>query len=218
MAITTKAELESQLSNWLHRTDLTDQYEEWEQLAEEVFKGPIREPDEPQLSGIRVELNRVTGTLSTSNAYISRPTDFLSAQTLRLTADPMVFLEYVSNEFLNGARRSGTGKPRYYTVTDVIEFDVLPDSAYAYELAYFPDVGTTLVGANTSDTNDILTNHAGCYLALCLHFAFDYIQDTENAKKWLNRYRMYASNANRWFQESRFTQAALQSRPDVSTY
>ena len=217
-AITTKGTLETALGNWLHRSTLSSYYEDWEGMAEEVFMGPVRDPEDAQLSGLRTQITRTTGTLSTSNAYISRPSDFLAAQTFRLTGDPLVFVEYVSNEFLNGVRRIDSGMPRYYTVTDVIEFDCVPDSAYAYEMAYFPGVGTSMVGAATGTTNAILTNHANCYLALCLHFAYDFVDDAQNSQKWLNRYKLYAENANSYYRESRMTQGALQSRADVSTY
>ena len=209
MPITTKATLETEIGNWLHRTDLTGQYEEWEQMAEEGFKAPPRKPTDPEMGGLRINITRATGTLSTSNPYISKPTGFLSGYSFRLTGTQRS-LQYVAPEALSLATQSGTGAPRFWSVADVILLDVIPDSAYAYELAYWTHP-VTLVGAASSATNTVIDTYPLCYLAACLHFAFDYIGDAENASKWLGRYKVYANNANAGFDAQRFSSASVAS-------
>lgn len=215
MPITSKSTLETELANWLHRTDLSGQYEEWEQMAEELFKGEIRRPTDPQISGVRVGVTRATGTLSTSNAYISKPTGFMNGYYLSLTATHTP-LRYVAPDVMPTKMRTGSGQPRYWTVADVILFDVLPDSAYAYELAYYA-IPVTLVGAASGDTNTVLTAAPLCYLAACLHFAFDYIADSDNASKWLGRYKIYADNANAAFREQQYSSGAIAATHEYST-
>lgn len=215
MPITTKATLETELGNWLHRTDLTGQYEEWEQMAEELFKAPPRRPTDAEVGGIRLSVTRATGSLTAGQAYLSKPSNFMNAYSFTLTADA-VPLKYVAPDNIEFQRRTGTGRPRFWTVADVIQFDVAPDSAYAYQLAYYPAV-TTIVGASSSATNTVIDTAPLCYLAACLHFAFDYIGDDENAGKWLGRYRLYADNANGNFRGQQFASGAIAAVTDYST-
>ena len=215
MPITTKATLETEIGNWLHRSDLTGQYEEWEQMAEELFKGEPRNPDDPKVGGLRTSITRTTGSLSTSNAYISLPTGYQSAYSFILTAD-RYRIKYVSPEVLAHLSRTGSGKPIYWSAADVILLDVLPDSAYAYELAYWT-YPVTIVGASGSATNTVINNYPLCYLAACLHFAFDYIGDPENSGKWLGRYKIYADNANSAMMANRISSGALEMTHEYST-
>lgn len=83
--ISTKATLESAVEGWLKRTDLSSYYDIWEQAAEEMFKAPVRNPQDAQVTGVRISMTRATGNLSTSNPYISKPTDFLEPIAFRLT-------------------------------------------------------------------------------------------------------------------------------------
>ena len=215
MPITTKATLETELANWLHRTDLSGQYEEWEQMAEELFKGEIRRPQDPQITGLRLGVTRGTGTLSTSNAYISKPTGFMNAYSFVLTADQIPLI-YVAPDVIVEKARTGSGRPRYWTVADVVQLDVLPDSAYAYEFAYYAQP-VTLVGAAAGATNTVIDAAPLCYLAACLHFAYDYIADSDNASKWLGRYKVYADNANKAFRSQQYSSGSIAATHEYST-
>lgn len=210
MALTTYTGLKAEIADWIHRSDLTSYLDTFIDLTEEMFTHEPRSPDDPDIGGLRVEITTGTGTLSTSVSTLARPTRFLSAYRLDLTGTTGGMVQYVAPDQMPLVFREGSGKPRYWTVSNVVEFDVIPDSAYAYELKYYAAVAP--LSGSVAD-NAILLGYPMCYLAGCLHHAFEFVGDTENSNKWLARYKAYAWGANQQFQGSRYTQGALQARP-----
>ena len=140
MSLDSYTNLKTELADWSHRSDLTSYLDTFIDLTEQMFKHEPRSPDDPDIGGVRVTITRATGTLSTSNAYISKPSDYISAYSFDLTGTDGGQLVYKSPDLLPALFREGSGKPRYWTIGDVISFDILPDSAYAYELAYWNSV------------------------------------------------------------------------------
>lgn len=213
--ITTKATLESAVEGWLKRTDLSTNYDIWEQVAEEMFKAPVRGPLDAQVTGVRISVTRATGNLSTSNAYISKPSDFLEPIAFRLTGNDEQQLTWVAPDQISGAYRTGGGKPKLWAINDVIQFDVTPDSAYAYEFTY-QNAATSIVGGATSAANGLLTTYPMVYLAAVLHVAYDFNGDTENSDRWLGRYKLFADSANRHFGEGQMSLGSIASFTDYS--
>lgn len=214
--ISTKATLESAVEGWLKRTDLSSYYDIWEQAAEEMFKAPVRNPQDAQVTGVRIAMTRATGTLSTSNPYISKPSDFLAPIAFRLTGNDERQLTWVAPDQITAAYRTGGGKPRLWTINDVVHFDVTPDSAYAYEFTY-ENSATSIVGGITSAANGLLTTYPMVYLAAVMHFASDFNGDDEGANKWLGRYKLAADAANRHFGEGQMSLGSIASYTDYAT-
>ena len=214
--ISTKATLESAVEGWLKRTDLSANYDIWEQVAEEMFKAPVRSPQDAQVTGVRVSMTRATGTLSTSNPYISKPSDFLEPVAFRLTGSDEKQLTWIAPDQVSAAFRTGGGKPALWTVNDVVHFNVTPDSAYAYEFTY-QNSATSIVAGATSAANALLTTYPMVYLASVLHVAYDFTGDTENSDRWLGRYKLFADSANRHFGEGLMSLGSIASYTDYST-
>jgi len=96
----------------------------------------------------------VTGSVTTSNKYLSCPTDFLSTYSLAVI-DATGAYEYLLNKDVNFIRQaypnptSDTGIPKYYalfgptvntsTITNELSFIVgpTPDASYSVELHYY---------------------------------------------------------------------------------
>lgn len=213
-AISTKATLEAAVEGFLKRTDLTSYYDVWEQIAEEMMRAPPRSPEESKMTGVRVSITRATGTLSTSNPYISKPSDYLEPYSFYLSDRRQ--LTWATKDQIRGAFRSGTGEPRLWSVSDVVQFDIQPDSAYPYEFAYY-NSATSIVGGATSAANSVLTAYPMVYLSAVLSVAYDFTGDDNNAGKWLGRYRVYADAANRQFGEGLNTLGSIASVSDYST-
>ena len=112
----------------------------------------------------------VTGTLTTSNKYLSAPADFLSVYSMAVVKANGEY-QYLINKDVNFIREvyptpTSTGLPKYYaifgptvvtsTITDELSFIVgpTPDSGYAVELHYYyypesiVDAGTSWLGDN----------------------------------------------------------------------
>jgi hypothetical protein len=126
--------------------------------------------DSVQLSYLR---KNVTGTVSTSNKYLSTPSDFLSVYSVAVIKANGEY-EYLLNKDVNFIRQAypaptDTGVPKYYAIfgptttsdnppTLTNELSLIlgptPDSAYSVELHYFfyPEsivtAGTTWLGDN----------------------------------------------------------------------
>lgn len=112
----------------------------------------------------------VTGQVTSSNAYLNCPTDFLSSFSLAVIDPTTNEYEYLLNKDVNFIRQSypnpnTTGKPRYYALfgsvtgnTSNLTFILgpTPDYAYTAELHYYayPEsivtAGTSWLGDNYS--------------------------------------------------------------------
>ena len=93
MAITTYAQLQTAVSGWLDRTDLTTIIPDFITLAEAQFQRSIRH---------RSMVTRSTATIS--GRYSATPTDWMQTITLQLNTDPIDPLEYVTQEQMNEHR------------------------------------------------------------------------------------------------------------------
>ncbi len=209
MAITTYAELKTAMADWSHRSDLTTYLDDFIDQTESFFRLSPVSPSEPGIGGIRANITRATGTLSAGTETLARPSDFLEAYRFRLTADTGGLVEYTGPENIGLYKRTGSGMPHYWTVSDVIEFDVAPDSAYAYELSYYPDF-VALDGTNT--TNWVITNHPNIYLSGCLYNLYSFIQDAENRAHWLTQFKSTVHGVNDAYRRSRYSQGPIAAR------
>lgn len=209
MAITTYAELKTALADWSARSDLTSYLDDFIDQTESFFRYPPLKTTEPGIGGIRANITKATGTLSTSVATLAKPSDYLEAFRFDLTDENGGLVEYVGSEEIKLRHRSGSGKPRYWTVNDVVEFDVVPDSAYNYELSYYADFAD-LDGVDTS--NWVLTNYPNVYLAGCMFNLCRFIHDPQNADMWLTQYKSGCAAINKAYQRSRVSQGPIAAK------
>jgi hypothetical protein len=77
--------------------------------------------------------------------------------------------------------KSGVGTPRYFTITNEIEFDIVPDQDYTVTMKYFAEF-TPL--STTNQTNEILANYSRIYLYGALKQAFVWSEDDVEAAKY----------------------------------
>lgn len=171
MTISTYSELKTAVASELNRDDLTAKVPEWILMGESRLNRDLRMLD---------MITTQTGNLSTSARTLALPTLYQDKVQFRIDSpltelmwvSPSRILDYVS-------QTSTTGQPKFYTVTDTIEFDRIPDSAYAYTLKYYK--GYRLTG--NTDTNYLLTNYPQAYLyAACLYGAM-YLRDVDHAQQ-----------------------------------
>ena len=214
MAITNYSELKTAIANWTARSDLTAYLDEFIDLAETYIKrapGPV---DSADIGGVRGNITRATGTLTAGTASLSLPSDFQEIYRFTLTGDDFVTLRYVSPNQISLYHKTGTGKPSFFSISNAIELDVSPDSNYAYELSYYPNV-TALSDANT--TNWVLTNYPDAYLSATLFHAFRFLQDDASAASWLSQYRQAAWSASETYRLPRTSQGSVAIKADSAT-
>jgi hypothetical protein len=177
MAITTYAELQTAVGNWLNRSDLTTRIPEFIELAEAAFNRDIVH---------HRMIKRSQATMDTE--YTDLPDDWLSAITVRLTTTPSTELTALTVE--EAVQRKSTytssGKPQQYAIVeDTIWAIPTPDSSYTVEMVYRAKV-PALTDSNTS--NWLLSIAPDLYLFGSLVQANEYVMDEERSSRWLARY------------------------------
>ncbi len=212
MAISTYSELKTAIADWTARDDLTSYIDNFIDLAETYLKRAPSLPRLPEIGGVRGNITRLSGSLSTSANTLDLPADYLDSYRLTLTSNGVTgVMRYVDPTQLSIYQRDAAGLPRWYTISDKIEFDRTPDSTYAYELSYFPKV-TALSASNT--TNWILTDYPDVYLAAALFHAFRFTQDDATSKDWLDQYKVAAWSASETYRQGRVNQGPISVKTD----
>lgn len=173
MAITTYAELQTAVGNWLNRSDLTSRIPEFIDIAESSFNRTIRTPD---------MLTEDT-SFTVNSQYETVPTDFMEARRFMLQTNPDIELDYLTPEELAEKRfhLRTSAKPVYYTVIGG-QFEFLPEPAdtYTATLLYY----ARMDGLATTDPNWLLTDHPDIYLYGSLVAAEPYVMNDERLPVW----------------------------------
>ena len=153
-------ELKVNIADICENTFTDDQYAMFTQQAEQKIYNTVELP---------VLRKNQTGTLTTSNKYLTYPTDFLYPLSLAIV-DGDGNYNYLLNKDVNFIREAypdpaTTGEPKHYAIFDKTAFILgpTPDSGYAAEIhyGYYPEsivtAGTTWLG---DDFDSALLNGA----------------------------------------------------------
>lgn len=205
MTITTYAELQTTIGDFLNRTDLTSVIPTFIQLAEADMNRKLRH--------WRME-NRAAGTLDTR--YSALPTDWL--ETIRFnisTANGTTRLELMSQSEMADMRlrQSDTaGTPYGYALTaGEIEVYPTPDASYDMELNYYSRIDA-LSDSNTS--NWVLEYYPDAYLYGSLVHSAPYLSDDTRAAVWASFAAAAFDGINAENEASRWSGSGLKMRQD----
>lgn len=152
------AELTTNIADICENSFTANEFAMFTEQAEQLIYNSV------QIANLR---KNVTGTLTTSNKYLSTPGDFLSVYSLAVIKTDGSY-EYLLNKDVNFIRQAyptptSTGLPKYYAIfgpdsSSVTELSLIvgptPNAAYAVELHYFyyPEsivtAGTSWLGDN----------------------------------------------------------------------
>lgn len=173
MAISTYAELQTAVGNWLNRDDLSSRIPEFISLAEARFNRVIRAPD----------MVTRDDAFTVGSQYESLPDDFSELIRISIDGSPPRALEYLTPEEMAEKREKyhSSQKPGYVTVAGGnFEFLPTPDSSYTGTLLYYDKID----GLDTTDPNWLLTNHPDIYLFGSLVEAEPYVMNDERVPLW----------------------------------
>lgn len=207
MAISTYAELQTAVENWLARSDLTDRIPEFIALAEAKFNRELR---------CNQMEKRSTATIDTGTddpEFIALPSDFQSMKRIRLSSvDGKPQLEFKAQAGLNEYRTSianATGYPRYFTIMgDEIELCPTPDDDYTLEMvyrAYIPALAS-------NSTNWLLTLAPDAYLYGALMEAAVHIKEDERVTLWAAGLKLAVDGLNKLAMDQAFGAGPLVMR------
>lgn len=171
MAITTYAELQSAIADFLNRDDLTSVIPTFISLAEAQIDRELRHWRQEK---------RVEATLD--ERYENFPNDFLEIQELSLSDGTRLEL-IAAAEMQDWREASNTsGKPRYFRVTaDQFEFYPTPDGSYAMSMQYYAK--TPNLSATTT-SNWLLEYAPDLYLYGSLVHASPYLAEDARTQVW----------------------------------
>lgn len=185
MSLDTYTNLKTSVANWLHRSDLTDQLDDFISIAEEKIWETLRVKEMEADS---------TVTLSTSARTAALPTGTLEIRRIYLDASPIVHMKPLSTQQIDAAHLTSSGKPQYYAVIGTnLEFERTPDSAYTLYVNLYKKL-TAL--SSTNATNDILTNYPTVYLYACCYAGAIYTNDDKKIAKFKPLFEEAVSMAN----------------------
>ena len=174
MAINSYSTLQTAVSNWLDRDDLSDRIPEFISLAEATFNRVLR---------IRAMETTLADTTPSGSKEDSLPDGYLQLREIHLTTSPIVSLAYITPEIMYRIRSGSiSGKPTNYTILgDNILFGPTPDSAYDYSITYYKAF-TEL--SDAAPTNWLILNAPDLYLYGTLLQAEPFLMNDERVGLW----------------------------------
>lgn len=171
MSITSYAELQTAVANWLARDDLTSYIPDFITLFECTA-----------IRRLRVRLSETSTTLTPSSGIATVPTDLLGFKRVTWTGSPRVDLVYVHPSYFEGLfaeRQSGT--PSNYTLEGT-SLKVGPLSDTDLDVVYYDRTP-----AVSGSLNWLFTNYPDAYLFGTLVEAEAFNKDAEKAALWRAR-------------------------------
>jgi hypothetical protein len=179
MALGNYAELKDSIADWLNRTDLTNVIPDFITLAEAQLNKEVRN---------RKMIKRATATIDSQ--YSAVPADWLQTVDFVVEANPVVTLEFITNEQLDKLRRTYTsgGTPKFYTIVgQELEVLPIPDSGtLTGEITYYSKI-PSLSATNT--TNWLINSSPDIYLYATLLQSAPYLVDDARISVWASLYQ-----------------------------
>lgn len=192
MALSTYDELIKSIISWSHRDDLDELIPDFISLAEsEFFANDIEILELRTIEKTSIAL--LEGPGGTPSRFIELPPLYLQQRDFRITIrDSFLGLNYQVPEAL--IVRDATGTPCNFTVTNEIEFDIVPDQEYTITMKYWAKPNPL---TETNQDNQILINDPIIYLYGALHQLSLYSEDDEMALKWFTKFISAIKGANK---------------------
>lgn len=180
MSISTYADLQTSVANWLHRADLTSIIPDLVLLGEKRIFRDVR---------CRVMETALTGTIA--NGVIAVPSDYLEIKFAYINSTPTSNLigASASQIYAKYPTRSAAGKPVYIgREGSNFIFGPYPDSAYTIGGIYYAKPTSI-----QSTANALFTANPDLYLFASLCEAAPYIKDSAAVALWETKYAQIVS-------------------------
>jgi hypothetical protein len=168
MAISNYSELQTAMTNWSHRADLTTVLPDFILLAEVKFNRELRTRN-----------METSSTLTPTAGVCTLPTDYLSLRRAYINTSVPIELEYIPPEQFYLKYPVTAGGSKYFT----IEGDslLLADrGSTTVKILYYK----TIPDLASNSTNWLLTAHPDLYLSVAMAELSDYIKDDKGIQKW----------------------------------
>jgi len=174
MSISTYSELQTAVTNWLDRSDLSARIPEFISLAEARIARTLR------VRGVEA---RDTSITTDGSEYYTLPTDFLEARNVQINTNPVKVLTYRTPQQLDKEYPYSTaGTAQAFTIIgEQIQLKPIQSSGQVLEIAYFKKLAP-LSDSNT--TNWIMANAPDLLLYGSLMEAEAFLVNDERIPIW----------------------------------
>ena len=174
MAISTYAELQTAVANWLDRDDLTARIPEFITLAEARFNRVLR---------LRSMEAKYTANTVAAQRNLALPTGYIQMRNFQVNTEPLTTLSYVTPEIYDRLwGGSTTGTPKFYTIlANEVSFGPIPSTVQQVEMLFYKKFDN-LSGSTT--TNLLLTEAPDIYLYGSMLEAEPFIMNDERVPLW----------------------------------
>ncbi|MEQ9111218.1 MAG: hypothetical protein RIF37_00575 [Rhodospirillaceae bacterium] len=178
MALTTYAELQSAVADWVNRTDLTARIPDFIALTEASLNRDLRTQD---------MMASATVSAVAGNGTVALPAGVVELRNVVLEANPKVVLAFSSQQDLDRRYAAAvSGRPAVYAVSGrTLELRPLPDSDYDIALTYYTSIPAL---SDTVTSNWVLQAHPDLYLYGALVQASPYLGEDARAAVWAGLY------------------------------
>ena len=193
---TNYSELKTEIADWTHRSNLTSFLDTFIDYTEARMNRKLRMSEMETSTSIAV-----------TTANLTLPTDFLETREVNVSGSPDTTLEFLTPHQFSIKQNDETGKPKYYSIQgDAMK--LMPYGSYTIELLYYKNI-TALDSTNTS--NFILSDYPDMYLNGCLHFAYLYSRDADNAAMHAQEFERLMNEANKVSRARKFNGVPLRT-------
>ena len=202
MALVNYSDLKTSIADWLNRSDLTATIPDFITLAESGFNKEIRN---------RKMIKRATATIDSQ--YSAVPADWLQTVDFVIESNPVVTLEFITNEKLDKLRETYTssGTPKFYTIVGQ-ELEVLPvpDSAtLTGEITYYSKIPNL---TDVNPTNWLMNSSPDIYLYGSLLQSAPYLVDDSRIPVWASMYQKLVKDLEIADQKARVGDSTLKMK------
>ena len=167
--MTTRAQLESDVGQWMVRTDYD-------------FSSILKLCEARIRREVRIRAMETASDLTLSAQSVSLPTGFLEGRRIYLDGQSRELQYFPPEQFYKLSAYTETGTPVAYTIEgENIIFAPIPSNSPTAKLLYLKAFDAL---SDPGDTNWLLTNAYDVYLYCCLAEAKAWVEDDEQLLKW----------------------------------
>ena len=201
MPLSTYAELQTSIGDFLNRDDLTSAIPDFITLAEAEMNGDVR----------HWEMEKRT-TITVDGRYEDLPSDFLQPLRLDVGDDERALdlISYDDMQTRRGKSDNEAGEPCAYAVTaGQFEFWPSPDDTYTANVYY---VGKIAALSDANTTNWLLSLAPDVYLYGALKQTAPYLQEDARVQVWAGLYAAAVQRVNALSKRGKFGGTGLRRR------
>lgn len=196
MSISTYAELQTAVENWLSRADLDSLIPDFITLGEtRIFRK------------LRVKEMETSFSTTITSGTISLPTSYVDLKFSYVDGDSSQWLERKPARWIyeNYPTRSSDGKPKFIAREgDTFIFGPYPDSGYTIKGSYYKNIGPV-----SSSAHSVFTNNPDLYLFAALCEAAPYIKNDKRIPLWEAKFSSALAQAQEKSEKEEYSGSTL---------